>query len=89
MKYYMIDNEEKDILEAYDKGEFVSKVTGVALKKYRKYADFTLEKTRNINIRLSEKTLLGIKRKAVEEGIPYQTLVSSILHKYVTNTASL
>jgi len=87
MKYYTIDNEEKDILEAYDKGELVSEGTSAALKKYRKYADYTLEKTRNINIRLSEKTLLGIKRKAVEEGIPYQTLVSSILHKYVTTTA--
>jgi hypothetical protein len=85
----MIDKDEKDILEAYDTGELVSSGTGGVLKKYQKYAEYTLEKTRNINIRLSEKTLLGIKRKAVEEGIPYQTLVSSILHKYVTNTASL
>ncbi|MCJ7826537.1 hypothetical protein MUP56_02900, partial [Patescibacteria group bacterium] len=70
----MIDKDEKDILEAYEKGEFVSRKTGAALKKYQQYAQYTLKKTRNINIRLSEKTLLGIKRKAVEEGIPYQTL---------------
>jgi len=83
MKYYTIDKEEKDILEAYDKGEFISDADRGELQKYRKYAEYTLEKTRNINIRLSEKTLWGIKRKAIEEGIPYQTLVSSILHKYV------
>ena len=83
MKYYTLDTDEKDILNAYDEGEFVSGVSKGDIKKYREYAEYTLEKTRNINIRLSEKTLLGIKRKAVEEGIPYQTLVSSILHKYV------
>jgi len=87
MKYYMIDKDEKDILEAYDKGEFISDATQAELQQYRKFAGYTLEKTRNINIRLSEKTLLGIKRKAVEEGIPYQTLVSSILHKYVNAQA--
>jgi len=83
MKYYTLDADEKDILNAYDEGELVSGASKGDIKKYREYAEYTLEKTRNINIRLSEKTLLGIKRKAVEEGIPYQTLVSSILHKYV------
>ena len=42
-------------------------------------------KSRNINIRLSEPTLAELKKRAEEEGLPYQTLVSSILHKYVTN----
>lgn len=89
MKYYTITTDEKDLLEAYDKGEFVSDVSKGALRKYQEYAAHTLEKTKNINIRLSEKTLWGIKRKAVEEGIPYQTLVSSILHKYVTTKLSI
>jgi len=83
MKYYTLQNDEQSILESYDKGEFVSDVTKEDLKKYQEYADYTLTKTRNINIRLSEKTLWGVKRRAIEEGIPYQTLISSILHKYV------
>lgn len=42
-------------------------------------------KSRNINIRISEMTLAELKKLAEREGLPYQTLVSSILHKYVTN----
>jgi predicted DNA binding CopG/RHH family protein len=42
-------------------------------------------KSRNINIRISEATLVELKRLAEREGLPYQTLVSSVLHKYVTN----
>jgi len=52
-------------------------------KELIRSARFTLNKTRNINLRLTEKTLLKLKAKAIEEGIPYQTLASSILHKYV------
>ena len=84
MKYFELTKEEKQILEDFEKGEFKPVKNEAAQKrKYRKYAQFTLSKTRNINIRLSEKDLLKLKSKAIEEGIPYQTLVSSILHKYV------
>jgi len=44
----------------------------------------TLTKDQRMNIRITKKDLDGIKLKAVEEGIPYQTLVASIIHKYVT-----
>jgi predicted DNA binding CopG/RHH family protein len=44
-----------------------------------------IRKTRNVNIRLSESVLEQLKRLSREEGIPYQTLISSILHKFVTN----
>jgi predicted DNA binding CopG/RHH family protein len=44
-----------------------------------------IRKNRNVNIRLSEEVLGAIKKRSLREGIPYQTLISSILHKYVTN----
>jgi predicted DNA binding CopG/RHH family protein len=53
------------------------------MAKLRQYARNTLQKNKRINIRLSERDLLGIQAKAVEEGLPYQTLISSILHKYL------
>ena len=57
-------------------------------RKERAVIEGTLEKirkTRNVNIRLSESVLEQLKRRSQEEGIPYQTLISSILHKYVTD----
>ncbi|HSX02582.1 MAG TPA: hypothetical protein VLI05_04710 [Candidatus Saccharimonadia bacterium] len=50
-------------------------------KALQQYAKNTLNKTKNINIRLSERDLYRLRAKAIEEGIPYQTLASSILHK--------
>ena len=44
-----------------------------------------IRKTRNVNIRISESVLEQLKRRSQEEGIPYQTLISSILHKFVTD----
>jgi predicted DNA binding CopG/RHH family protein len=57
-------------------------------RKERALIEGTLEKvrkTRNVNIRISESVLEQLKRRSQEEGIPYQTLISSILHKYVTD----
>lgn len=86
MKYFELDDEEKQILEAFEKGEFVSVDNLEEEKeKLKKIAQATLNKTKNINIRLSEKSLLKIKAKAVHEGIPYQTLVTSVLHKYANS----
>ena len=79
-----LDKEEQEILDAYENGEFQS-VPNVKKEsaKYREYAKFTLQKNNRINIRISGRDLIHIQRKAVEEGLPYQTLVSSILHKYI------
>ena len=86
MKYYQLTREEKQILEDFEKGKFVPIRDQAKEKKlYQKYAQNTLSKTRNINIRLSEKVLAKLKTKAVEEGLPYQTLASSVLHRFVTN----
>lgn len=82
MKYYELTKEEQEILDAYEKGELKSVPNLEEEKEYfRQVARNTLNKTRNINIRLSERDLMRLKRKAAEEGIPYQTLASSILHK--------
>ena len=85
MKYYELTKEEQGILEAFEKGGFksVPKLNKVK-EHFQQVAKNTLNKAKNINIRLSERDLAMLKRKAVEEGIPYQTLVSSILHKFAS-----
>ena len=84
MKYFELTKEERKILNDFEKGDFVSvKDIGKEKKLYQKYAKNTLNKTRNINIRLSEKVLAKLKTKAAQEGIPYQTFASSILHRHV------
>lgn len=82
MKYYDLDAEEQQILDDYESGEFVAVPNFEQEKKrFVAAAKATLNKTRNINIRLSERDLFKLKAKAIEEGIPYQTLAASILHK--------
>jgi predicted DNA binding CopG/RHH family protein len=82
MKYYDLDDEEKLILREFNKGAFKSVYKAGDKKLYSAYAKATNAKTKNINIRLANKTLLKIKAKALHEGIPYQTLISSVLHKF-------
>ena len=78
-------NYEKEILESYEKGEWESlKDFKEKRAEYQEYAAATFRKDKRINIRISDNDLTGLKVKAREEGIPYQTLVSSILHKYVS-----
>ena len=85
MRKLILDQEEKDILDSFDKGELKSvKNKNAEIAKLRQYAANTLQKNKRINIRLSERDLFGIQTKAAEEGLPYQTLISSILHKYLT-----
>jgi predicted DNA binding CopG/RHH family protein len=82
MKYYKLTEEEQKLLEEVERGEWVPvKNQAKARREAMEVARNTLNKTRNINIRLSERDLAKLKRKAAEEGIPYQTLASSILHK--------
>jgi predicted DNA binding CopG/RHH family protein len=80
-----LDAEEKEILESYERDEWQS-VPDLKSEsdRYRGYAAATFRKDKRINIRISQKDLVSIQKKAVDEGIPYQTLISSILHKYVS-----
>lgn len=87
MKYFELDDEEKQILKDIENGKYIPvKNQAKAKREALLAARNTLNKTKNINIRLSEKVLHKIKVKAAETGIPYQTLVSSILHQFVNKT---
>lgn len=80
-----LDKEEKELLKSYEKGEWKS-IKDLEKKKseYQRYAKNTAAKNKRINIRLTEKDLSNLKAKSLEEGMPYQTLVTSIIHKYVS-----
>lgn len=83
-KNLKLDKEKQQILKDFEKCEFVSiKNFEEEKKRLQRYARNTLNKRKNINIRISMRDLHRLKVKAMEEGIPYQTLASSILHKYV------
>jgi predicted DNA binding CopG/RHH family protein len=76
---------EKDVLNAYEKGELRSTSPSKAqLRKYKEAARATWIKDRRVNIRISTPDLNNLKVRALEEGIPYQTLMASVLHKFVT-----
>jgi predicted DNA binding CopG/RHH family protein len=79
-----LDDFEKDVLSAYKNGEFKSSSPSkVDLAKFKAAATATFIKDRRINIRLSSPDLMDIHARALEEGIPYQTFIASVLHKYV------
>jgi predicted DNA binding CopG/RHH family protein len=79
-----LTKEEKEILDSFEKGEWVP-VTDLSKRKKElaEYARNTLRKDKRLNIRISERDLLELQRKAVKEGLPYQTYVSSIIHKFI------
>ncbi|MDE2297147.1 MAG: hypothetical protein KGK18_03195 [Burkholderiales bacterium] len=79
-----IDDDELEILSAYEKGKLKSVATKGELSKFKAAARATAIKDRRVNIRLSSGDLIDIQVKALEEGVPYQTLIASVLHKYVT-----
>ena len=76
--------EDKDILESVERGEWrrVPDFRREA-QKVRDAARATLRKDKRVNIRMTERDLVRFQKKAMEEGLPYQTLISSILHKYI------
>ncbi len=83
------DREDKEILDSYDRDEWVpSPRPDEELKKYQDYARATFRKDRRVNIRISGKDLEALQKKALREGSPYQTLIASILHKYVAGSLS-
>ncbi|HCY75207.1 MAG TPA: antitoxin [Ignavibacteriales bacterium] len=77
--------EEKDLLKSFEDGEWNSIKSVLKKKKeFAKIAKYTAAKNKRINIRLSEKDLANLKAKSLEEGLPYQTLVASVIHRYVS-----
>ncbi len=80
-----LDRDEKEILESVERGEWrpVKEKKGHR-NQYARYAKATFRKDRRLNIRISSKDLEAIQKRALEEGLPYQTLISSLLHKYAS-----
>ena len=82
------DAYETDILSAYEDGRLKSVATRAELAKFKSAARATAINDRRVNIRLSTGDLQDIQAKALAEGLPYQTLIASVLHKYVTGRLS-
>jgi predicted DNA binding CopG/RHH family protein len=79
-----VDAYEQEVLSAFEKGSLKSVATKGELEKFRVAARATAVKDRRVNIRLSSIDLNDIQIKALQEGMPYQTLIASVLHKYVS-----
>lgn len=79
-----LDKTEMELLASYENDEWVtSKEHQAALATYGEYARHTFKKDKRLNIRLSTRDLEELQKKALAEGLPYQTLIASVLHKYV------
>jgi predicted DNA binding CopG/RHH family protein len=85
MKKIFLDKDEITLEKEIEKGEWVP-VPDMAeeIKKYQSHARHALNKNKKINIRLSDWDYNKIKARAVQEGLPYQSLVSSLIHRYLT-----
>lgn len=88
MKNYKLDKYEQEILDAFEAGK-LNPIANEAKKnkEYMLAAKDFLNKTKNINIRISNGDLQKIKAKAVEQGLPYQTLIGSLLHQHFAGTS--
>ena len=81
MKY---NREEKELLDAYESGRMVlTKPSKKELAAVKAAAETTFKKDKRITIRLYEHDLKGIQKKALQLGVPYQTLISALIHRYV------
>jgi len=79
-----LDSYELEVLEAYESGRLKPIAGKAELQRMRAAARATAIKDKRVNIRLSSVDLLDVQAKALEEGMPYQTLIASVLHKFVT-----
>ncbi len=82
---YKIDNEEKEVLNDYENNEYIE-ISDMEkeIEKHTEYAKATFLKNKRINIRISQRDLEYVQRRALEEGIPYQTLIASLIHRYIS-----
>ncbi|HEX2788550.1 MAG TPA: antitoxin [Ignavibacteria bacterium] len=80
---------EDELLKSYEEDEWKS-VKNLKERKsvYKQYAKNTFLKNKRINIRISEKDLISLKVKSLEEGIPYQSLITTVIHKYLKGKLS-
>ncbi len=81
-----LDSEEQALLAAFEAGDYRSALSSGRAEQLAAAADDTVRKDKRINIRLSSRDLQMIQRRALEAGMPYQTLAASILHKYLSGS---
>ena len=80
-----LDKSEKELRDSVERGEWKSSTkTKKDTRRFQEYAKAMFKKDRRINIRISSRDLEAIQKRALEEGLPYQTLISSLLHKYAS-----
>jgi len=86
MNELKLSADERGLLDSLESGEYESVLTDERRKELEAAATHTFKKDKRINIRISNRDLTAIQTKASEEGLPYQTLVSSIIHKYISGS---
>ena len=86
MKKEHLEQDELSLLSAFEADEFESDLTSSRKKYLAETAEIASKKDKRINIRISSRDLDALQRRALEEGLPYQTLVASVLHKYVSGS---
>lgn len=85
MNELKLQPDELELLASYEQNEWQSAKNVKEQKdQYRTYARAMFRKDKRVNIRISEKDLLDLQKRALREGIPYQTLIASVLHKYTS-----
>lgn len=86
MSKLKLPKDEQDLLDALESGQLESVLTEDRRSELQAAASNTFKKDKRINIRISNRDLSAIQSKASQEGIPYQTLVSSVIHKYISGS---
>ena|SRR5690625_1465257 len=86
MAEYQLDKEERELLKAYEKYGLNSDLSEQRKTTLAQAARANARKDKRMNIRISSRDMEALQRRALEEGLPYQSLVSSILHKYVSGS---
>ena len=81
-KSAFLNKDEMKLAKSIEKEGWISDLTKKEKRQYEEYARYSLNKRKRINIRMGERDLKKIQAKAVEEGIPYQSLISMLIHKY-------
>jgi predicted DNA binding CopG/RHH family protein len=84
-----LDKDEMGIAKSLETEEWISDLTKKEKKQYEEYARNSLTKQKRINIRMTERDLKKIQAKAIEEGVPYQSLISMLIHKYNEGKVSI
>ena len=84
-----LDKDEMELAKSLENEEWISNLTKKEKKQFEEYARNSLMKQKRINIRMSERDLKKIQAKAIEEGLPYQSLISMLIHKYNEGKVSI